>query len=33
MNKNVESIAVDLKSADWKVMLAALLKQKTSATQ
>jgi len=32
MNKSAGSIAGDLKSAAWKVRLAALLKQKTSAT-
>lgn len=32
LGKDRESIATDLKSAKWKVMLAALLKQKTSAT-
>ena len=30
--KDADSIAMDLKSANWKVLLAALLKQKTSAT-
>lgn len=32
LGKNAACIATDLKSAEWKVMLAALLKQKTSAT-
>lgn len=32
LGKDAASIATDLKSAKWKIMLAALLKQKTSAT-
>jgi REP element-mobilizing transposase RayT len=32
LEKNRESIVTDLKSAKWKIILAALLKQKTSAT-
>lgn len=32
LGKETPSIATDLKSAEWKVRLAALLKQKTSAT-
>jgi hypothetical protein len=32
LDKDAKAIAADLKSADWKVTLAALLKKKTSAT-
>ena len=32
LGKGAASIKTDLKSAKWKIMLAALLKQKTSAT-
>lgn len=32
LDKDAKAIAVDLESADWKVTLAALLKQNTSAT-
>jgi hypothetical protein len=32
LGKDAKSISADLKSAPWKVMLAALMKQKTSAT-
>jgi len=32
LGKDAASAATDLKSAKWKIMLAALLKQKTSAT-